>query len=113
MSTKFYSVEEAQGYVKALIGLGPEATFEEIETVPVGTFGSDILLADPETSQALKDGITATMAAQRTFRLIENGQEKVFIYEGKEFRYRFTIGPFRDGLDCWVLNAETGIAQRL
>jgi hypothetical protein len=55
------------------------------------------------------------MAAQETYRAVQNGQEHMFPRRdgSQPVKLHFTIGPFRNGVDLWVVNQENGIANRL
>ncbi len=121
MSTEFSNTNEALDYVRTLLGLTPDITFEKIETEPVGGFGSDLLIeaaSEPDATEgdkALARGIVETMNAQETFMAIRDGQEYLFARrdKGEPMKIHFTIGPFRYGVDCWLVDQKSGVANRL
>jgi len=124
VSTYFGSVEEAKSYAMGMFSI-PGLRLEEIEPQPIGTIFSDELLeaaGKPDASEGDKqiaEGIRTTMAAQRTFRFVNSdGTEHEFALKkpinGKTVtKIRVTIGPFRDGFDCWISTDISPFARRL
>lgn len=125
MSSCFGSVEEATGYALAMLGIKPSdgITLEEVEdSVPVMGVFSDVLLdmADAEdateSDKAIAESIRSTMGTQQTFRFMKNGEEYELplrepVNGQTTAKFKITIGPFRDGFDCWLV-LPNGMAHR-
>jgi len=119
MSREFADTDHALGYLRALFKLGKDVSFEMIYLEPIpGGLGAGLLLAMGEAENAspedkrITDSIRAKMAGQKTFRAVRGGEEVLFDTRGVMGKMHFTIGPFRSGVDCWLIG-EDGIALRL
>ena len=105
MSREFRSEDEAKGYA-AFGALGPEwpkMVWKEIETIEVGGVFEDDVMKSPDTSEELKQQINERHLAQRSFRGTKPDGTTLAI----------TIGPFRNGFECWVIDEESGFCLRL
>lgn len=118
MSSTFDTPEQALNYVRAILQIPADVTFQQIETEPIGTFGADLLIEKgeaedtSESDRMIADSIKATMAAQTTYRAVQNDEEYLFeMRGGGKGPVHFTIGPFRSGFDCWMVCG--GMANRL
>lgn len=124
MSTQFDSVEQAKSYAIGMFNV-PGLHLEEIEPEPVGPVFADVLLGEAEKPDAseqdksMAQGITDRMNAQRTFCFRNpDGTEHEFelkepIDGKKTTRIHITIGPFRDGFDCWISADISPFSHRL
>ncbi len=118
MSSMFDTHQQALDYARAVLRIPSEATFEQIETEQIGSFGSDLLIAKGEAEGAserdklIAKSIQDTVAAQTTYRAMIGGEEHLFeMRDETTGTVHFTIGPFRDGFDCWLV--FNGMANRL
>lgn len=124
MSTEFHDFEDALDHIRRVYGLGEDFSFEEIPAVQVEQLFSDLLVKEAEKPDAtngdrlIAQGIKNTLAAQRTYRVMQNGEEHAFpmepLEDGKEWSavFHFTIGPFGEGVDCWMSRVGSKYATR-
>lgn len=101
MSTTFSSIEGVKECIVVLSGLSPrEVIFEEVPNLRVPGFGDSLLD---------KHGVPEEL--KTTVRKRRDGQRGFIVKGPKGGELKIVIGPFRDGLDCWVIAKNSQIAR--
>lgn len=115
MTREFKSHDEALCFIREYFGIKPGITYEVVDKEPVVPLCSVLLRDDPDSVTRIAD----TVALQKTYRFMENGDEYEFpAYEEwtprgakeplKSAKIHFTVGPFRDGFSCWMIEQSSG-----
>jgi len=101
MTTEFINPEEAIRVAVSQCGASTDQ-LKEVEDVNATGVFTTTLLKSPEAPEKIKQQIRQKIDAQRAFKL-EREEETILI----------VVGPFRDGFDCYIMSAETGMGFRL
>ncbi len=102
MTTQFRSPEEAKGFFFSRCKF-PLSEKDLREDSDLKVAGMEAMLLEMDTvPQEEKDQIQAKLDAQ-----------KGYVFDTPMGTFGIVIGPFRNGYELWLINMETGMANRL